>query len=294
MEAKDTTKTQPHRRGLVLEGGALRGLFTAGVMDALMDAGIAFDALVGVSAGAAFGCNYKSGQRGRVLRYNKACAHDWRYCSLKSLLKTGELFGGEFCYHTLPDTIDPFDSKTYEANPLAFYVVCTDMATGKPVYKRLYKDDYESREWIHASASMPLAAKVVSIGERKLLDGGVTDSVPLRFFLSEGYDRNLVVLTQPRSYVKRANPLLPLMRLTLRRYPNFLKAMARRHEMYNAQLQFVREQEQAGTALVIAPERSLPIGHTCHDPELMQQVYDEGFHAATRQMERIRSFLNDI
>ncbi len=129
------------KRGLVLEGGGLRGLFTAGVLDVLMERGVKFDGIVGVSAGACFGCNYKSGQIGRVIRYNKRFARDPRYCSWKSLFTTGDLFGAKFCYRTLPMELDVFDAAAYEANPMEFHVVATDCATGKAVYRRLYKVD---------------------------------------------------------------------------------------------------------------------------------------------------------
>lgn len=227
------------RKGLILEGGALRGLFTAGVIDVMMENGIKFDGLVGVSAGAAFGCNYKSCQPGRVIRYNKRYAHDWRYCSVRSLLKTGDIFGAEFDYHTLPDKLDKFDVATFDESPMKFYAVCTDLTTGEPVYKLLMHHGYEFNEWIRASASMPLASRIVEVEGRKLLDGGISDSIPLRFFEQQGYDRNVVVLTQPLGFIKKPNPMMPLIRLQLHRYPQFLKAAAERHVMYNNETEYV-------------------------------------------------------
>ena len=279
------------KKGLILEGGALRGLFTAGVMDVMMENSITFDGLVGVSAGAAFGCNYKSRQPGRVIRYNKRFAHDWRYCSVRSWITTGDLFNGEFDYHLLPEQLDVFDAKTFDASPMKFYAVCTDLETGAPVYKLLMQHGYECYEWIRASASMPLAAKVVEIDDKKLLDGGIADSIPLKFFESKGYDKNVVVLTQPLGYVKKPNPLLPLFRLQLHRYPNFLHAAAIRHEMYNAQTAYVRKREQEGAAFVIRPKKLLPINHLTHDPDLMQQVYDDGRKAMEERMKELREFL---
>lgn len=260
------------KTGLVLEGGALRGLFSAGVMDVLMEHGIVFDGIVGVSAGAAFGCNYKSGQPGRAIRYNRRFARDWRYCSVRSLLTTGDLYGAEYAYHYVPDHEDLFDKEAFQQSATAFYVVCTDVMTGQPVYKRLDRVDYDCYEWIRASASMPLASRVVTVEGRRLLDGGVSDSIPLRFFQQEGYGRNVVVLTQPAGYVKRQNNLLPLIRLALRRYPAFIDAMRRRPEMYNGQLRFVADEERRGTAFVIRPPFDIPIGYTSHDPDAMQRV----------------------
>lgn len=281
------------KKGLVLEGGALRGLFTAGVMDVMMENGIEFDGLIGVSAGAAFGCNYKSRQPGRVIRYNKRYAHDWRYCSVKSLLKTGDLFGAEFAYHMLPDELDKFDVATFDRHPMEFYVVCTDVQSGEPVYKRLMHHGYAMNEWIRASASMPLASKVVAVEGHQLLDGGIADSIPLRFFEQQEYDKNVVVLTQPKGYVKKPNPLMPLLRLQLHRYPKFLKAAAERHIMYNEETEYVARQEKAGKAFVIRPHSILPIKHITHDPELMQKVYEDGRSVMLSRLTELKSFLSE-
>lgn len=281
------------KKGLVLEGGALRGLFTAGVMDVMMENGIEFDGLIGVSAGAAFGCNYKSRQPGRVIRYNKGYAHDWRYCSVKSLLKTGDLFGAEFAYHMLPDELDKFDVATFDRHPMEFYVVCTDVQSGEPVYKRLMHHGYAMNEWIRASASMPLASKVVAVEGHQLLDGGIADSIPLRFFEQQGYDKNVVVLTQPKGYVKKPNPLMPLLRLQLHRYPKFLKAAAERHIMYNEETEYVARQEKEGKAFVIRPHSILPIKHITHDPELMQKVYEDGRSVMLSRLTELKSFLSE-
>ncbi len=280
------------KRGLVLEGGAMRGLFSAGITDVMMEAGIEPDGLIGVSAGAAFGCNYKSRQPGRAIRYNKRFARDKRYCSWLSWLKTGDLFNAEFGYHVIPTQYDIFDDKAFNENPMEFYVVCTDVTTGKAVYKRLSESSPITYDWIRASASMPLASKVVELEGRKVLDGGVADSIPLEYFEHIGYDRNVVVLTQPAGFVKEHNPLMPLMRIALRKYPRMIEAMDKRHLMYNRQLEFVRKAEQEGRCLVIRPDEKIPIGHISHDPDNMQQVYDIGRQTGERFLERIKSFYN--
>lgn len=277
------------KTGLVLEGGAMRGLFSAGVMDVLMQHGVRFDGIVGVSAGAAFGCNYKSGQMGRALRYNQRFARDKRYCSLRSLLRTGDLFNARFCYHVVPSEYDLFDNAAFEADPTAFFVVCTDVVTGEPVYRQLTRGGDETYEWIRASASMPLCSNIVHLDGRLLLDGGIADSIPLQFMHRQGYERNLVVLTQPEGYVKHRNRFLPLMRLgQLRHYPRFIEAVARRHEMYNAQLAYVRQAEQQPGTIVIRPEGPLPIGHVSHNPDEMQRVYDLGRAAAEKAMAKMK------
>ena len=277
--------------GLVLEGGAMRGLFTAGVTDVLMENGVDFDGAVGVSAGACFGCNYKSKQNGRAIRYNQRFCKDKRYCSVKSLMTTGDMFGAEFCYHTIPEELDVFDTETFKNDPMEFYAVATDIETGKAVYHRCHDAGFSDLEWIRASASMPLAARIVEIDGRKLLDGGITDSIPLRFMESVGYDRNVVILTQPRDYEKKPNSLLPLIKARYFRYPRLVKAIAERHNMYNSELNYIRSAEQQGRAFVIAPEEKLPIGHVEHDSDVMLEVYRLGRKAANDALSSLKEFL---
>ena len=179
------------KKGLVLEGGAMRGLWTAGVTDVMMEHDIWPDGLIGVSAGAAFGCNYKSRQIGRAIRYNTRFARDKRYSGLWSLLTSGDYFNAKFGYHVVPYEYDLFDTKTFEQNPMQFIVVCTDVETGEAVYHDMNHVSFDELEWLRASASMPLVSKVVEVQGRKLLDGGVSDSIPLSFFESIGYDRNV-------------------------------------------------------------------------------------------------------
>ena len=267
------------KRGLVLEGGAMRGLFTAGVLDVLMARGVRFDGVIGVSAGACFGCNYKSGQIGRVIRYNKRFARDPRYCSWKSLLMTGDLFGAEFCYRTLPMELDVFDAAAFEANPMAFHVVATDCATGKAVYRRLDRADARAFDWIRASASMPLVSRPVAIDNGLYLDGGLSDGIPLRYFESIGYERNVVITTRPHGYRKFPKRRLCLLRPLLRRHPAIYEALKSRHAWYNETLAYIDSCVSAGTAILIAPKESLEISRVCHDPDVMQRVYDIGRRA---------------
>lgn len=278
------------KRGLVLEGGAMRGLFTAGIIDVMMEHGVEPDGLIGVSAGAAFGCNYKSRQPGRAVRYNKRFARDKRYCSWQSWWKTGDLYNAEFGYHIIPTQYDIFDDKAFEENPMAFYVVCTDVETGEAVYKQLTEASPLAYDWIRASASMPLASKVVELEGQKMLDGGVADSIPLEYFERIGYERNVVILTQPEGYVKTPSRLMPLMRIALRKYPHMIEAMAKRYLMYNQELDYVRQAEQAGRCIVIRPDEKLPIGHISHDPEEMRRVYNIGRQKGEEMIERIKAF----
>lgn len=280
------------KKGLVLEGGAMRGLFTAGILDVMMEQNIPVDGIIGVSAGAAFGCNYKSNQPGRVIRYNTQYCNDPRYCSVRSLIKTGDLFGSEFCYHVIPEELDVFDANTYENSPIEFFVVCTDVITGNPVYHLCENNVQEDLEWMRASASMPLASRIVEIGEEKLLDGGVADSIPLAYFESIGYEKNIVILTQPAGYMKKKNKALPLMRKALKDYPQFLETAANRHEVYNESTAYVEQQEKKGAAYVIRPAEPLPIGRVEHDPEKLRKVYEIGRETGEARLQEIKAFWN--
>ena len=282
------------KTGLIMEGGAMRGMFTAGVLDVLMENGLVTDGAIGVSAGAVFGCNYKSHQIGRVIRYNTEYCNDKRYASFKNLVKTGNLYSEQFCYHEVPERLDPFDEAAFAASPMDFFVVCTDVKTGEPIYHKCRTGDAEDVRWMEASASMPLAAKIVKIGHYGLLDGGVADSIPVRFFESIGYKRNLIILTQPKGYTKKKNKFLPAIRARYFRYPAFVEAVADRHERYNETLSYISMLEQAGQAYVIRPPIPLEIGAMERDPAQLRRVYETGRAVAQIQVEKIRDFLNAV
>ena len=279
------------KTGLVLEGGAMRGLFTAGVIDVLMENNIKFNGAIGVSAGAAFGCNYKSGQIGRVIRYSKRFANNKKYASLWSLLTTGDYFGAEYAYHFIPNKLDIVDFETFRNNPMEFWAVATNVGSGKAVYRQLNTLDYEELEFVRASASMPLVSNIVKLNGQRLLDGGVADSIPRAFFQKQGYQRNVVVLTQPKGYRKQPNKLMPLMHLQLHRHPKMLKALAERHIMYNKEVDLVLQEERKGNVFVLQPQIKLTIGHTSHNPKKMQETYEHGRKVATEELEKLKQFL---
>lgn len=279
------------KTGLVMEGGAMRGMFTAGVIDVMMENGIKFNGAIGVSAGACFGCNYKSNQPGRAIRYNEIYCNDSRYCSWKSFFKTGNIFGADFCYYEIPKKLDVFDFEAFKNNPMEFYVVATDVLTGKAVYHKCEDAGDENMEWIRASSSMPLVSKIVEIGGYKLLDGGISDSVPLKYFESIGYKKNVVILTQPKGYKKEKNKLLPIMKRVLGKYPEFLKAASDRHNVYNEEIAFIEAEEKKGSALVIRPPEALPVGHIEHDKNVLRKVYNIGRKTAESRLFEIKNFL---
>ena len=278
------------KTALIMEGGAMRGMFTCGVIDVFMENGITFDGAAGISAGAGFGCNIKSRQIGRPIRYNKKYCRDPRYCSIRSLLKTGDLFGADFCYRELPEILDPFDSKTFAENPMAFYAGATDVETGKCEYHLFTSGKDEDMLWFRATASMPMVSRPVPIGGHEYLDGGISDAVPYAFMEQQGYDRNVIILTQPRGYRKKPNTST-LMKLFLRRYPKICEAMEHRHEMYNREMDELDRMEAEKTALVIRPPEALGIRHTTKDPNELERVYQIGRKEAEKRLPEVRQGL---
>ena len=263
------------KSALIMEGGAMRGMFTCGVIDVFMENHIEFDGAAGISAGAVFGCNFKSRQIGRPVRYNKKYCRDPRYCSIRSLLTTGDLYGADFCYRELPDVLDPFDRKTYAENPMEFYAGATDVATGECVYRLCMDGGEEDMRWFRASASMPVVSRPVEMDGKLYLDGGIADAVPYRHMQQKGYKRNVIILTQPRGYRKEPEGGF-LMDIFLRKYPKIKNAMAHRHEMYNGQMDDLDRMEDRGDAIVIRPPEALNIGHTEKNPEELERVYQVG------------------
>ncbi len=279
------------KTGMVLEGGAMRGMYTAAILDVMMENDIQVDGVVGVSAGATFGINYKSRQIGRTLRYNLKYGKDPRYVSIKSLVTTGDLYGADFCYGELPTNLDPFDYKAFQESPVEFYVVATDVHTGKPLYHLCEKGDEVDIQWIRASASMPVVSRVVSVSGYELLDGGIADSIPISWFRTMGYKRNIVILTRPKGYRKEKNPMFPLFKLHMRGYPKIGQAMENRHEVYNNTIDELHKLAKEGDTFVLAPSVDLGIKRTETDPAELQRVYDIGIKDANDNLEEMREFL---
>lgn len=279
------------KTGLVMEGGAMRGIFTMGVIDVMMENAISYDGGIGVSAGAVFGCNYKSKQNGRVIRYNKRFCRDKRFASLHSLVTTGNLYGVQMCYHDIPERLDPFDNEAYESNPMEFYCVATNIETGKAEYHLCRTASGEDLLWLQASASLPLVSQIVEVGGYKLVDGGIGDSVPLAYFESIGYRKNVVILTQPRTYRKTKSKYLPFLRLKLHRYPKLIQAVENRHIRYNKNISYVWRRRKEGAAFVICPPEPLNIGGMKHEPEDLERVYQLGRRTMEQQLPELKAFL---
>ena len=278
------------KTGLVLEGGAMRGMYTAGVLDTFLEGGIRVDAVVGVSAGALFGVNYLSGQKGRVIRYNKRFNGDKAYMGLRPLLREGNLISTHYAYERVPRELDPFDDETFQASGVPFYAVVTDTATGEPEYMRI-QSAFAQMDTLRASGSMPFVSHPVKIGDREYLDGGIGDSIPFEWMHSQGYEKLVVVLTQDKAYRKTPMPRLPL-KLLQRSYPQIARQLLHRHEAYNNALDILTQWEKAGKAYVIRPSEPIHIHRTERDPQKLQQVYDLGVKDCRKHLPQLRQYLN--
>ncbi|MBQ5565871.1 MAG: patatin family protein [Clostridia bacterium] len=279
------------KTGLVLEGGAMRATYTIGVLDVFMEHNIKFDGVIGVSAGAIHGASFVANQPGRNIRYYKKYAPDKRFMSMHSLITTGDLVGKEFCYNEIPWKLDLFDNDTFKNSSSEFYAVVANVETGESEYIKLNDlKDSAQMEYLRASASMPLVSKIVEVDGKKLLDGGVTDSIPLRAFENMGYVKNVVVATRPDSYVKR-DERLGAAAIVYRSYPKFLEAMRFRPKMYNDEKAYILLQETLGNIFFIRPSKELDIEKTDTDPEHLEAVYQIGRQDAERVMPDLIKFL---
>ena len=275
--------------GLVLEGGAMRGMFTAGVLDVLLDEQIAVDGAVTVSAGALFGINYPAKQRGRVLRYNLKYLHDKRYMGWHSLFTTGNVVNKEFAFYELPFTLDPFDQATFAASQIDFWVTLTNIETGEPEYVKI-TDAFAQMEALRATSAMPMVSRVVEIEGKKYLDGGISDSIPLDKAMALGYDKIIVILTRPLDYRKKPSNNW-LFKLFYRNYPKLIERWANRYAEYNQAVEKVIEMEKAGKIFVIRPSESLDISRLEKDLAKVQAMYDLGVKDGQAALSELKNYL---
>lgn len=277
--------------GLLLEGGAMRGLYTAGVLDIFMQNNISIDGIIGVSAGALFGMNYKSKQMGRVLRYNKRFASNKNYMGLHSLITTGNIMNKDFCFNRLVNDLDPVNFEAYKNGKEDFYAVVTNMATGKAEYIKI--DDLKKEdqmEYLRASGSMPFLSKPVIVNGKSYLDGGIADSIPIKKLMDMGYDKNIVVLTRPEGYrKKKSNTFIPQMYYG--KYPNLTESINNRYQVYNQQLDMITDLEAAGKIFVLRPSRFVNIQRIERDLEKIQEMYDLGREDALKKMDALGVYL---
>lgn len=285
----DSQNSKNYRIGLVLEGGAMRGMYTSGVLDCFMDEGIKADLVAGVSAGALFGVNYLSGQKGRAIRYNKKYNSDKDYLGIRPLLKEGNIVNTKYAYERVPHELDPFDDETYKRSDADFYAVITNLKDGKGEYVHV-TSVFDQMDVLRASGSMPAVSRPVEINGQLYLDGAIADSIPFEWVMAQGVEKTIVILTRDESYKKKpmARPMVALYR---RKYPRFAKGMELRHALYNMQTETLKRLEKEGRVFVIRPSEPVNISRTERDPEKLQKVYDLGRRDALRSMRRLREYL---
>lgn len=277
------------KTGLVLEGGAMRGLFTAGVLDVFLDEQIQVNGMVTVSAGALFGVNFPAQQRGRVLRYNLKYLNDKRYMGLHSLLTTGNVVNRDFAFYELPFTLDPFDQTTFSQSNIDFWATLTNVETGEPEYIKV-TDAFAQMETLRATSAMPMVSKMVEVDGKRYLDGGIADSIPLQKTFALGYDKIIVVLTRPLDYRKKPSSMM-LFNLIYRKFPKLCQRWANRYLEYNQAVERVIELEKQGKIFVIRPSVDLQISRLEKDPAKVQAMYDLGMSDAKKQMQALKDYL---
>ena len=280
------------RCGMVLEGGGMRGLYTAGVLDYFMDQGFYPNGIVGVSAGACHACSYISKQRGRSFRINTAYLKGKDYLSLRSLIKTGSLFGMDFIFHRIPEELDPFDYQSFDTAGIDFIAVSTDVESGKPYY-HIIKDGRADIDYIQASSSLPLLSPMVEKQGRKLLDGGVSDSIPILYMQKRGYEKKIVILTQCKGYRKGRNNLMPIIRHQFRDYPQFVTALENRHLHYNETLDQLKQMERENKVFIIQPSQPVTISRLEKNIDKLTALYQEGYDDAKNRYPSMMDFLSD-
>lgn len=277
--------------GLVLEGGAMRGLYTAGVLDVFLDNGIKADRVIGTSAGVLFGVNYASGQRGRAIRYNKKYAPKGCYMGIRSLLTTGNIINKRFAYYDLPSKLDVFDEDAFESSGIDFFATVTNVETGEAEYIQI-TDCFRQMEAMRATSAMPYVSRIVEYNGGKYLDGGIADSIPADRCFEMGCDKVIVVLTRPAGYRKgKTSRRLAKIRYG-RKYPLLAERINRRPEEYNACLERIEELEEQGKIFVIRPSRLVKVKHIERDTEKLQAIYDLGAEDCTACMERLKEYIN--
>lgn len=267
----------------------MRGIYTAGVLDVFLEHGIHFDGVIGVSAGALHGCSFVSEQKGRSLRYFKKYRNDKHFMSWWSFLHTGEVVGKQFCYHDIPERLDPFDYEAFVKSDTDFYATCTNVETGKAEYIKI-TDMLSQVDAMRASASMPYVSKIVDYNGMKLLDGGCADSIPVEAFYKMGHERLVVVLTREAGFVKKPENA-KMAEIRYHKYPEFVQALQNRHVVYNHSLEVLKEMERAGQAFVIQPDKKLDISRMENDIEVIQQVYDLGGKDARIRMKALKDWM---
>lgn len=275
---------------IIFEGGGMRGAYTAGVIDALIENDMEFTSCYGVSSGACHATTYLSKQFGRARKIIVNYAHDKRYFSLRSLFKTGNMFGIEFIFKTLTHELEPYDFETARNNPAKFYVGVINVKTAESEYL-LIRDPDEEYMKLAATMALPIISKKVELNGKKYLDGGIVDSLPIKQAFAAGNKKVVLVLTQDATYRKSINKILPLLWFWYLPYQKFVGKIATRHIRYNKALIDIAEAEKAGTAFVIRPKKPVEVGRLDFNPEKIEALYQDGYRDGLELMPKLKEFL---
>lgn len=276
--------------GLVLEGGGMRGLYTCGVLEYFMENDLYFNYVIGVSAGACNAVSYISRQQRRNEKVIIGFVKDWRYMSLRNLILSKSYFGMDFIFDEIPNKHVLFDFETFYKSPGVFLVGATDCRSGQPMY--LNKNDLgEQFQALRASASLPMLSPIVSYKGYELLDGGISDSIPIKKSIKDGNTKNIIVLTRNKGYKKRPGKFNTLLKLKYRNYPQLIETMLNRYKNYNETLDYIDHLEKEGKAVVIRPSKELEVGRLEKDPQKLHRLLQQGYEDTKRSYERIREFV---
>lgn len=276
--------------GLVLEGGGMRGVYTAGVLDAFIMAGLEFDGIIGVSAGSCHAASFLSKQKERAYRVNTAYLKDWRYCSVRSLIATGDFFGAKMLYDIIPNQLDPYDFDTFNQRKGWFRAVVTNVDSGEAEYPEL-TNMHNDVKILQASSSLPLLSRLVSLNGKNYLDGGISDSIPVEASMRYGCEKNIIILTQSAEYRKKPNSLMPIMKLKYKCYPKMLEKIQNRHIAYNATLDRIEQLKQENKVFVIQPKNTVEIGRLEKSPKKLEALYLQGVEDGNSYIEAIKTWM---
>lgn len=279
-----------YQAGLVLEGGGMKGAYTTGVLDFFLEKGIEFSRVYGVSAGAIHMMSYLSRQRKRSINIGLKYAKDKRYCSVESLLRTGDIFNADMCYNLIPRKYDPFDNEAFLRYKGKAFAVVTNIETGKPEYLRV-RDGFADLQKIRASASLPMVSRNVEIDGKLYLDGGISDAIPIQKSILDGNEKNIVILTKEVGYVRKPSSQLGAIKVRYRKFPKVYELMKNRHTAYNDTMSFLRRQQENGQAFVIQPQKPSDVGRLEKDPKKIEALYKEGYRDAAACYEQMLQYL---
>ena len=268
-----------YQAGLVLEGGGMKGIYTAGVLEFFLDKDIEFSSCYGVSAGACHLCSFLSKQKKRAYRVAVNYLDNKKYCGAFSLLTTGDLFGVDMCYDLIPNYLYPYDFETFGKYEGKAYAVVTNIRTGEAEYIQL-KDMHEDIQAVRASSSMPLVSRKVKMGGEYYLDGGIADSIPIARSIADGNEKNVVIMTKEIGFTRKPESNLAILKVRYAKYPKVYERMKERDKQYNHTLDYLDEMEKEGKAFIIRPKRKSEVGRVEKDRNKLDALYEEGYRDA--------------